>query len=290
MATVTQTRLELDPIGGTVERSRPASFYSVNHGEAYHTTPHNAALAVPGHTLETDILANNTIQPPKITKLRKIVITFQLSSVNFAYSAVNGLVTVGLPKIAEDLSIAAQLYFWPSSVMSLATASTLLVAGSIADVLGMRGSDLIGCLCISGFMLGGGLSQNGPQIVVMRAMQGVANSMHMSASVGLIANIIPRGRGRNIAFSCLGLSQPLGYSFGLVLGGLMIDTIGWRSGWYLYAGLTFAMTCVGTWALPKMPGPKMNLKGSLIKLKTEIDWVGAGIASVFMALLSYSLA
>ena len=288
MATVTQTALELEIISSTAARSPESSNNSLPD-EVSHRTLHDVTrpvVAADGASVVVDSGTRN----PKVTMLRKVIITFQLSSVNFAYSAVNGLVTVGLPKIAADLSIAAQLYFWPSSVMSLATASTLLVVGSIADVLGMRGSDLIGSFCISAFMLGGGLSQTGPQLVVMRALQGVANSMHMSASVGLIANIVPRGRARNIAFSCLGLSQPLGYSFGLVLGGLMIDTIGWRAGWYLYAGLTFAMTCIGIWALPKIPGPGLGFKRSLRKLKTEIDWVGAGMASAFMALLSYSLA
>ncbi|TVY62661.1 Drug resistance protein [Fusarium oxysporum f. sp. cubense] len=112
--------------------------------------------------------------------------------------------------------------------------------------------------------------------------------MHFSSSVALVADTQPRGQSRNISFACLGLSQLLGFTFGLVVGGVLVDTVGWRSGWYLYGGTTLPLSAVGLWSLPK-PEPLgfRNIFGDLI---SRVDWIGALLASVSMASVSYVLA
>ncbi|SCO92363.1 related to aminotriazole resistance protein [Fusarium oxysporum] len=122
----------------------------------------------------------------------------------------------------------------------------------------------------------------------MRALQGVAIAMHFSSSVALVADTQPRGQSRNMSFACLGLSQLLGFTFGLVIGGVLVDTVGWRSGWYLYGGATLLLSAVGLWALPKSePLGFRNTFGDLI---SRVDWIGALLASASMASLSYFLA
>jgi MFS family permease len=71
---------------------------------------------------------------------------------NLCSSAINGLVVVGLPVITADLSLPPSLAFWPTSSTSLGTAATLLLAGSLADALGARAVDLVGCAITSAFI------------------------------------------------------------------------------------------------------------------------------------------
>ena len=213
----------------------------------------------------------------------------QLCGINFATSGVTGLLTVGLPVIATDLALGDELYFWPLSVYVLAIASTILLAGSVADVLGHREMDLVGSFLLSIFILACGFAKTGSSFVAFRAIQGLAMSLHLSSSVGIIANALPRGRGRNIAFSCLPISMSLGYSSGLVLGGVFVDSIGWRAGLYVFGGLTALLSVVGFWALPPSV-TSGTVRQRLARLATDNDWVGALIASAFMALLSYTFA
>lgn len=79
---------------------------------------------------------------PKPPALHPVVLTAQLAGVNLLSPVVNGYITVGLPRIASDLRLPEELFFWPSSVYGLAIASTLLLAGSVADILGTRAVDL----------------------------------------------------------------------------------------------------------------------------------------------------
>ena len=226
---------------------------------------------------------------PVLSNLRKIVIVTQLCGVNFTSAAVNGLVIVGLPRITADLQLPPSLAFWPTSVSSLANASTLLIAGSVADILGPRSVDLFGCVTAGLFMVGAGAVRNGSELVAMRALQGVGIAMHYSSSVAIVSNAMPRGRGRNIGFSCLGFSQVLGFALGLVLGGILVDTVGWRAGWYLYGATTLVFSAIGFWALPREKyGPR--LRDLLENVRRKVDWVGAMLASTFMAMISYLLA
>jgi MFS family permease len=226
---------------------------------------------------------------PHMSNLRKTSVVMQLAGVNFTSSSVNGLVIVALPTITSDLHLSQALSFWPSSVANLATASTLLLAGALADAIGPRRVDLAGCILAAVFMLGAGAAESGSTLVALRAIQGVGLAMHLSSSVAIVSRTLSRGRSRNIGFACLGLSQPLGFSFGLVVGGVLVDSIGWRAGWYLYGGITMALSCVGLWALPKSHNEK-SVREAVQFIKQNVDWVGALLASAFMTLLSYLLA
>ena len=220
---------------------------------------------------------------------QKVAVTFQLASVNFAWNASKGLIVVGLPIMTSELHIPPFLAFWPSSVPGLATASVLLLAGAVADVLGPKPVNVTGCFLNGIFMLACGLTHHGEQLVVFRALSGMAIALHLSSAVAIISRLYPRGKGRNLSFACLGMSQVLGYSFGLIVGGVLVDTIGWRSGWYLYGGINLVLSIIGFLFLPK-PAMSGTLKDAMRSLATKVDWVGAFLASAFMAFMSSFLA
>ena len=120
-------------------------------------------------------------------------------------------------------------------------------------------------------------------------------SMHLPASVALVAAFVPQGKSRNVSFGCLGLSQPLGFSAGLVISGIMIERAGWRSGFYLAGGAILTTTAIAMWFTPKS-SPETAVSQSvtdssmLVRLWKEIDWIGGTIASAGLALLAYVLA
>lgn len=244
-------------------------------------------------TISASTSTEITTEDKKFTpNWRKALITIQLSGINLTTCAVNGLVVIGLPIISEDLHLHESLQVWPSSAASLATAATLLLAGTIADLAGARITGLAGEFACGLLMLASGASHSGTGLIAVRALQGIALSFHLASSVALVTESIERGKGRNLAFACLGLSQPLGFSFGLVLGGVLVDTMGWRGGWYIYGGITLGLAAMGAWVLPTprpvtvavavgKPEPSLWRR-----LKGEIDWVGALLISAFMTAIS----
>ncbi|KAI8187973.1 hypothetical protein KHU50_001096 [Colletotrichum sp. SAR 10_65] len=237
--------------------------------------------------LETE--RQNQSDGPTVSKARQATTTFQLSGLNFLSSAVNGIILVSLPTLVAELNLPEQLHVWPISVYGLAVGSTILPVGSLADAAGSRIVDLVGCFSMALLLLASGFVKSGEQLVAYRALQGVAMSMHLASSVSLVTQSIPKGRARNVAFSCLGLSQPLGFSVGLVLGGVLVDTVGWRVGFYLTGGLSLLLSFVGLWALPKSRD-RRTASEVVYELKRKMDWIGSLLASGFMVCLSYFLA
>jgi MFS family permease len=167
----------------------------------------------------------------------------------------------------------------------------LLIAGSIADIVGARSVELTGIAFLGIFTLACGFAQSGAQLVVFRALQGVALALHLPASVAIITGAVPSGRARNLGFACLGFSQPLGFAVGLVLSGVMIERAGWRVGFYLTGGCLLAVAVGAIWTLPKLPSQNQDGVVALWKkVGREIDWVGGMISSGGLATLAYVLA
>jgi MFS family permease len=229
------------------------------------------------------------------SNLHTFLIVFQLCTINFLASFTNGIITVGLPTIAGSIALPRSLYLWPSSVYGLTSGATLLLAGSIADLIGARTVDIGGCVVLSVFTLACGVANTGIQLVIFRAFQGIGMSMHLPASVSLVAAAVPQGKSRNVSFGCLGLSQPLGFSAGLVISGIMIEKAGWRSGFYLSGAALVMATVACFWSLPHIPqqpaaAQQVGRTSQLARLWSEIDWIGGVIASAGLAILSYVLA
>jgi MFS family permease len=160
----------------------------------------------------------------------------------------------------------------------------LLLAGSIADAVGSRPVYLVGTLFLGVFVLASGLAQTGIQLIMFRAMQGIGTALCMPTSISILTTAIPEGKTRNFGFSCLGMAQVLGFASGLVISGVMSDTIGWRAGWYICGGTTLVLLLVGVWSVPSDSQPR-----SLKKLKTDVDWVGAILATGSLTMLAYTL-
>jgi MFS family permease len=154
-------------------------------------------------------------------------------------------------------------------------------------VIGTTRVNLTGCFLVSVFIVACGFARTSIDLIMFRAMQGIAVSLCLPTSVAIVANSVPSGRKRNIGFSCLGFVQPIGFSLGMVLEGVIIDTVSWRLSYYVTGSLSLGFFLLSLWTLPR----DAVIEGSVIvKLKKEIDWVGAIMLSTSLGVFSYILA
>lgn len=63
---------------------------------------------------------------------------------------------------------------------------------------------LVGSMLQSAFTLGCGLATTGTQLILFRALAGVAISFCLPSAVSIITQTFPSGKRRNIAFASMG--------------------------------------------------------------------------------------
>ncbi|KAI0177007.1 major facilitator superfamily domain-containing protein [Pestalotiopsis sp. NC0098] len=234
-------------------------------------------------------MADETPAVKTLTKTRATIVIAQLSGLTLFGSFCNGVIVVGLPAMIETLGLEEGLFLWPTSVYYLTAGSCLLMAGSIADVTGTKRVNLVGSFLGAASALACGLAQTGNELIAFRALQGISNAIITPSSISIISTSVEDGQPRNIGFASLGVASTLGFSLGLVLGGVFVDHTGWRPAFYFAGAASFALSVVGIWALPRDLRPRHE-KSIWERLASEIDWVGTILASTGLATLSYVLA
>lgn len=225
-------------------------------------------------------------EPIAPSKTRAAALVTTLACASFLNTFNSGTLTVALPSIAKQLNLPENLLLWPASVYALGLSCTLLLMGAIADVVGNRPIFLIGSVLYTACTLAVSLSQSGAQLIVFRALQGIAMSFCMPTAVSIITSTFPSGKSRNLAFAIFGGGNPLGFAIGLVLGGVFVQISGWRISYYLSTGINAAATVLAWFTLPKT-APVENVRHQFVH---GFDWVGVISANVCLALLSYIFA
>ncbi|KAI9742461.1 MAG: hypothetical protein M1818_003995 [Claussenomyces sp. TS43310] len=280
-STITQAdprAVELDSIAYPTPTVSRTSLRTISHIEP------RTEISVASNALTT------TPTIPQISKWKATLIISTVASVSLIADMAGGILIVALPTMAKDIGLQNDLLLWPASVSALSCGCTLLLSGSIADVVGGRKIYLSGALLLTSSTIAIGLSRTGIELIIFRAVQGIALSLTLPAAVILVTSNIPEGTGRNIAFAALGAAQPLGFACGLVLGGVFAQSIGWRWGFYTGGILTFAVFLISFFGIPgDAVANSQSASKVLRRLKTEIDWVGISILSTCLGLLSYVL-
>ena len=269
--------IELEPIGYPIPTHDPKS------------VQRRADVQLSGEeNAPSESLTNANIL--SISKWRATIIIGTVACITSVNSMLAGVLVVGLPTMSRDLGLSQDLLLWPAGVNALACGCTLLLSGSIADVVGGRKIYLTGAFLLTMTTIACGVCKTGLELILFRAAQGVAMSLCLPSSVILITSNIPTGTYRNTAFACLGAGQPVGYSIGLVIGGLFVQKVSWRYGYYIGAILTFIVFIVSIFGVPPDNVTESQpISTVLQRLKTEIDWIGCVLLSTSLGMFSYIL-
>ena len=224
----------------------------------------------------------------KISRSKSLTVIATLAGISFLNTMGSGILISALPRIANDIGLSEGFLLWPASVYALAAGCLLLIFGAMADVVGAKIIWVTGSFLYMIFTVAVGLSRTGVQIILFRTFAGASIAMCLPTAVSLITNTFNKGTWRNVAFASNGMGQPLGYSIGLILGGVFTDTIGWRWSFYIMAIINFFVSISAIWVLPNIRKPSQKLWSR--RLIEDIDWVGACIMSAALGMLLYVLA
>ena len=139
------------------------------------------------------------------------------------------IVNMALPAIRDDLGASTAGLQWTVDAYTLVLASFLLLAGSTADRFGRKRMFRLGLIV---FGLGSLLCSLAPGIealVAARAVQAVGGTMLNPVAMAIVVTVFPDRAERARAIGIFGATAGLSLVLGPILGGALVDGLGWRS-------------------------------------------------------------
>src|ERR1700754_3547725 len=137
------------------------------------------------------------------------------------------IVNVALPSIKDDLGFSQEDLQWVISAYALVFGGVLLLGGRAADVLGRRRIFLAGVVVFTVASLVAGLSWSEGSLIAARAFQGLGAAIISPAALSILSVSFTEGRERNIALGVWGAVGGFGAAAGVLLGGVLTETLSW---------------------------------------------------------------
>ncbi len=189
--------------------------------------------------------------------------TILASSLDYVDSSV---INVGLPAIGRSLHAQADALQWAVNAYLLPLSALLLFGGALGDRFGKRRLLVIG---IVAFAAGSAACAAAPSLawlIAARAMQGVAAAIMLPNSLAVLGGAF-EGAARSRAVGFWAAAGAMAGAVGPVLGGWLVDTVGWRAIFLINVPLAAAAAALALYAIPSGPrsqAGKLDLTGAAL--------------------------
>ncbi|OPX69390.1 MAG: putative transporter [Methanoregulaceae archaeon PtaB.Bin009] len=181
----------------------------------------------------------------------------------FDGSAVN----IALPTIGEEFSLDAVTLSWITTAYLLSIAILLVPFGKLADMKGRKRIFLVGITIFTAASFLVAFSADAGTLIGLRLLQGTGCAMIFGTSLAILsAAYPPKERGKALGITIAAVY--VGLSAGPFLGGLMTETLGWRSIFLVNVPLGILCILFTVWKLPlewkNDSGEHFDLAGSFL--------------------------
>jgi EmrB/QacA subfamily drug resistance transporter len=138
------------------------------------------------------------------------------------------IVGVALPSIREDLEFTETSLAWVVNAYLLTFGGFLLLGGRLGDLFGHRRLFLSGIALFTLASLACGLATSQGMLVGARAVQGLGGAVVSAVALSLIVTLFTEPAERAKAMGVFGFVAAGGGSIGVLLGGILTDTLDWH--------------------------------------------------------------
>ncbi len=203
-----------------------------------------------------------------------------LATAQFVVVLDASIVNVALPTIGEALDFSQSNLAWVVNAYILTFGGFLLLGGRIADLLGRRRVFMGGLVLFALASLAGGLANSEGQLIAARAVQGLGAAILSPAALSIVTTTFRDGAERNKALGVWGAVAGSGGAAGVLLGGVLTDTLGWE--WVLWVNVPIGLIAAAL-------APSLIAESRAESETRHFDLAGALTVTAGLSLLVYAL-
>ncbi|SEA38842.1 drug resistance transporter, EmrB/QacA subfamily [Desulfuromusa kysingii] len=213
------------------------------------------------------------------TSSSRSAILFSVCMAHFLMPFMMSAVGVALPTMGREFSATAIQLGLVETTYILSASIFLLAMGRFGDIHGRRKVFQIGLLIFS--FIGGLISQSWSIeiVIALRFLQGMGGAMVMATTMAILVSAFPpnqRGKALGLAIA----SVYAGISCGPLIGGFLVETLGWRAVFYMVLPLgliTYLIT-------------RIKIKEEWAEAQGErFDWKGFALYAPSILMLVYGV-
>lgn len=223
-------------------------------------TPAPTSATLPEHTAAPDARFPDRKQQP--------VALAVLVSAQFLVMLDTSIVNVALPSIQSELGFGPAAVTWVVNGYVLAFAGLLLLSGRAADVFGRRRLFTTGASLFTLGTVVAALAAGPVMLIGGRIVQGVGAAALSPAAMSLLLATFPADK-RARAMGAWGAASTLGGATGVVTGGLLAGTLGWRAVFLVTVPVSVSAVVLA----------RRSLAADTVTGRRSLDWVGAALAT-----------
>ncbi|WP_433724253.1 MFS transporter [Nocardia sp. CA-129566] len=220
---------------------------------------------------------NTTVD--ELTPRRKALVLATCCSSLLIVSMDSTIVNVAVPAIRADLDAPLTRLQWIIDIYTLTLASLLMLAGATADRFGRRRVFRIGLTVFALGSLACSLAPTIETLIGARFLQAVGGSMLNPVAMSIITQVftgrVERARAVGIWGAVVGISMALGP----MVGGVLIDSLGWQSVFWINLPICMLALVLTTLFVPE--SKSATVRG--------LDPIGQLLAIAFLFTLVFGL-
>ncbi|MFJ8195708.1 MFS transporter [Streptomyces sp. NPDC096152] len=193
---------------------------------------------------------------PELSHRRRLLVLAICCMSLLIVSLDNTVLNVALPSMQRELRATTSGLQWTIDAYTLVLASLLMLAGSTADRIGRRRVFTAGLVVFGAGSLLCSLAPDLELLVVFRMVQAVGGSMLNPVAMSIITNTFTDARERARAIGAWGAVIGISMAAGPLVGGLLVESVGWRSIFWVNLPVALAALLLTLRFVPESRAPK----------------------------------
>ncbi len=191
------------------------------------------------------------------------------------------VVNVALPSIQHDLGFSQSNLAWVVNAYLITFGGLLLLAGRLGDLIGRKRVFMFGLALFTTASLLCGVAQSQALLIAARFIQGIGGALTSAVILGMVVAMFPEPREQARAIGVYSFVASAGASLGLLLGGVVTQTIDWH--WIFFINLPIGVL-TALFAI-RVVEPDGEVPG----ISRHIDVAGAGLVTAAVMLAVYTI-